>query len=71
MSVLEKQGLIAGDWGDPNKRSIRIYRLTETGKKEVVRLNSIVRPKLEEAIEVMQQVARELASMDEEDGGYI
>ncbi len=57
MTMLETQGLISGEWEDPRKRTVRIYHLTETGEQELSRLIAIVRPKLEEAIEVMQQLA--------------
>lgn len=60
MAILEKQGLIIGEWEDPQKRTIRIYRLTAVGEKEIIRLKAIVTPKLEEAIEVMQEIANDL-----------
>lgn len=60
MSQLEKQGLVAGEWEDPQKRTVRIYQLTEAGRQELARMNSIVRPKLEEAIEVLQALAEDL-----------
>jgi len=69
MEMLEKQGLINGDWEDPRKRSIKKYRLTEAGRKEADRLRSIVRPKLEEAIKVLRRLAQELGSVDMEDAG--
>ncbi|MEJ2748617.1 MAG: PadR family transcriptional regulator, partial [Anaerolineae bacterium] len=65
MAMLEEQGLVIGDWDDETKRTIRIYRLTETGAKELARLKAIVRPKLEEAVEVMQGLAQDLSSDDE------
>jgi len=60
MTLLEKQGLISGEWEDPHKRTIRIYQLTAAGKQEMNRLKAIVRPKLEEAIEVLQEMADDL-----------
>jgi DNA-binding PadR family transcriptional regulator len=60
MGMLEQQGLVVGDWEDPRKRTIRIYRLTERGEQEMARLIAIVRPKLEEAIEVLEEIARDL-----------
>lgn len=60
MTVLEEQGLITGEWEDPRKRTVRIYRLTEDGESELVCLKAIVQPKLEEAIEVMQNIAHDL-----------
>jgi len=60
MMMLETQGLVVGEWEDPRKRTVRIYRLTETGAAELARLKAIMRPKLEEAIKVMQELARDL-----------
>lgn len=62
MTLLEKQGLIEGQWEDPHKRTVRIYSLTEGGQMELDRLKAIVRPKLREALEVLQELARELNS---------
>ncbi len=60
MTTLEQQGLIEGEWEDPRKRTVRIYRLTEAGEQELARLIAIVQPKLEEAIEVMQNLSDDL-----------
>ncbi|MCP4429204.1 MAG: helix-turn-helix transcriptional regulator [Chloroflexi bacterium] len=60
MTTLEEQGLIEGEWEDPRKRTVRIYRLTEAGEQELARLIAIVRPKLEEAIEVLRGLANDL-----------
>lgn len=60
MNLLEQNGLIAGDWEDPRKRTVRIYHLTEAGEQELARLNSIIRPKLEEAIQVLQDLVADL-----------
>ncbi len=65
MAVLEKQGLIIGEWEDPQKRTVRIYRLTAVGEKEINRLKAIITPKLEEAIKVMQVIANDLNDGDE------
>ncbi len=60
MTTLEEQGLIEGEWEDPRKRTVRIYRITEVGEQELARLIAVVRPKLEEAIEVMQGLVDDL-----------
>ncbi len=60
MTMLEKQGLITGEWEDPRKRTVRIYQLTAVGTQEMNRLKTVVRPKLTEAIEVLQEFARDL-----------
>jgi DNA-binding PadR family transcriptional regulator len=66
MNMLEQQGLVEGKWADPRKRTVRIYHLTGDGEQEMERLKAIVRPKLEEAIEVMQRLARDLNGDEEE-----
>ncbi|MEZ4511284.1 MAG: PadR family transcriptional regulator [Chloroflexota bacterium] len=60
MTVLEEQGIVQGQWEDPRKRTVRIYELTEKGKQELANLKAIVRPKLLEAIEVLQTLADDL-----------
>lgn len=69
MNQLEQNGLISGEWEDPRKRTVRIYHLTEAGRQELVRLKSIVRPKLEEAIQVLQDLANDLNGQQDEDSG--
>lgn len=66
MTMLEKQTLIEGEWEDPHKRTVRIYRLTEAGKQEMSRLKAIVRPKLEEAIAVLQELASDLNGSEQD-----
>ena len=60
MTGLENHGLIEGQWQDPRKRTVRIYTLTEIGEQEFVRLKTIVQPKLNQAIEVLQKLAHDL-----------
>ncbi len=67
MNLLEVRGFVQGDWEDPRKRTIRVYRLTEAGHEELARLKSIVRPKLKEAVEVLQTLVSSLNG-DETEG---
>jgi DNA-binding PadR family transcriptional regulator len=60
MTLLEEQGLIEGEWEDPHKRTVRIYRLTSAGEQEMTRLKTIVLPKLEEAVAILQDLTQEL-----------
>lgn len=69
MNILEQQGFIEGEWPDPRKRTVRIYHLTKDGQQEMERLNAIVRPKLEEAIEVLQGITRDLNGQEGETAG--
>jgi PadR family transcriptional regulator PadR len=61
LNLLEEQHLIEGAWEDPQKRTIRIYSLTEKGAQELARLKAIVHPKLTEAIKVMQGLEHDLS----------
>ena len=54
LALLEKEGFITGEWEDPDKRSIRIYTITPTGKEEVSRIAMIVMPKLTETVDLLQ-----------------
>ncbi len=68
MTELENRGLIEGQWEDPRKRTVRIYSLTEFGEQELNRVKAIVRPKLNEAIEVLKEIATDFnGDQDEED----
>jgi len=58
---LERRGFVAGEWEDPDKRTIRRYTLTEAGAQELSRLRGIVHPKLVEAVEVLAKLARGLS----------
>jgi DNA-binding PadR family transcriptional regulator len=69
MNDLEQHGLVAGEWEDPRKRTVRIYHLTEAGQEELARLKSIVRPKLQEAIEVLQDLVHDLNGEREDESG--
>jgi DNA-binding PadR family transcriptional regulator len=57
MDELEEKGLIRGAWEDPEKRTVRVYQLSEEGRQELSQLKSIVRPKLKEAIRVLSLMA--------------
>ena len=60
MTVLEEQQLVTGEWEDPRKRTVRIYELTEKGREELERLKAIVKPKLDEAIDVLEALANDI-----------
>src|SRR5574341_628855 len=53
MGDLENQGLVAGEWEDPRKRTVRIYRLTDAGADELERLRAIIGPRLKEAADAL------------------
>jgi len=58
MTMLENEGLVAGKWTDPRKRTTRVYQLTAEGEEELQRLKAIIRPKLEEAIQVLTELTQ-------------
>jgi DNA-binding PadR family transcriptional regulator len=47
LRALEDQGLIAGEWEHPERRSRRFYRATAAGEAERARLAGELRPRLE------------------------
>jgi PadR family transcriptional regulator PadR len=65
LTELEQQGLIEGLWEDPQKRTIRIYSLTKRGSEELSRLRAFVDPKLNEAIEVLTRLMKDLSGGDQ------
>lgn len=69
LTALERRGLIQGEWEDPDKRTRRIYRLLSDGRRELDRLKEVMRPKLEQAIDVLHQLNDDL-QVDEEAGGH-
>jgi len=64
MNELEKRNFIHGEWEDPRKRTVRIYKLTDLGRQEMERVKAIVRPKLDEAIDVLQTIVTDLNGLD-------
>jgi PadR family transcriptional regulator PadR len=57
---LEADGLIAGEWEHPERRSRRFYRLTVAGEAERARLAGEVGPRLDAAAGAIEAVRREL-----------
>lgn len=65
MAMLEEQELVRGEWEDPDKRTIRIYRLTPYGERELARLKAVIQPKLSEAADVLAALAASLEPGDD------
>ena len=63
MNELEKRGFVTSEWEDPRKRTIRMYKLTDLGQQELGRVKAIVRPKLNEAIELLQNLVIDFGEM--------
>ncbi len=64
LTMLEEEGLVEGKWTDPRKRTMRIYHLTPQGVEELARLKAIVRPKLEEAAQVLKEMAQNMNGVE-------
>ncbi|HYZ79628.1 MAG TPA: PadR family transcriptional regulator [Solirubrobacteraceae bacterium] len=59
---LEAQGLVAGEWEHPQRRSRRYYRITDAGREECARLTAEVGPRLERIAASIQAIRSELRS---------
>ena len=53
LSSMEENGLVRSRWEDPDKRTRRIYQITDEGTQELERLRRVLRPRVMEAIEVL------------------
>src|SRR5690349_18665812 len=60
LRALEKEGLVAGEWEHPERRSRRFYRLTEPGASERDVLVSELGPRLDELAVAVDLLRREL-----------
>jgi len=60
LRALEAEGLVAGEWEHPERRSRRFYRLTESGSAERDRLLADVAPRLDEIAAAVDLIRREL-----------
>ncbi|MDX6691436.1 MAG: PadR family transcriptional regulator, regulatory protein PadR [Solirubrobacteraceae bacterium] len=60
LRALEADGLAAGEWEHPERRSRRFYRLTEAGATECDRLTSELGPKLDELAAALDLIRGEL-----------
>jgi DNA-binding PadR family transcriptional regulator len=57
---LEEQGLVAGEWEHPERRSRRFYRITGAGDAERERLAADVGPRLERIGRSIAAIRREV-----------
>jgi PadR family transcriptional regulator PadR len=58
---LEGDGLIAGEWEHPERRSRRFYRLTAAGEVERARLGEEIAPRLDAAAAAIAAIRAALA----------
>jgi DNA-binding PadR family transcriptional regulator len=57
---LEGQGLVAGEWEHPERRSRRFYRVTEAGEEERRRLVAELAPRLDRIATSIESIRAEL-----------
>jgi DNA-binding PadR family transcriptional regulator len=57
---LEADGWISGHWEHPEKRSRRLYELTDAGRGEYLRLKDGLEPFLDSIVESIAAIKREL-----------
>lgn len=60
LRALESEGLVAGRWEHPERRSRRFYELTAAGEAERDRLTAEVAPRLDELAAAVDLIRREL-----------
>ena len=60
LKSLEKDGLVVGNWDDPKKKFRKIYSLTPEGKKEYLRKKALLKPKIEESLEVFKSIYNDI-----------
>ena len=60
LRALEHEGLVAGEWEHPERRSRRFYRLTGEGEAERARLAAEVAPRLDAVAAAVEALRREL-----------
>jgi DNA-binding PadR family transcriptional regulator len=59
---LEAQGLIAGEWEHPERRSRRFYKATGAGREELARLSGELGPRLDRIAASIDAIRAELGS---------
>ncbi len=68
LAAMEENALVHSRWEDPDKRTRRIYQLTDEGRQELERLRRVLRPKVMEAIEVLHVLYDDLYGGEEAAG---
>lgn len=60
LKKFEKQGLVVGEWDNPEKKFQKIYQLTEEGKIEFNNRKKLLKPKIEEALLVFKILYKDM-----------
>lgn len=66
LKKLEKQGLVVGQWDDPEKKFQKIYQITPKGVEELDNKKNLLKTKIEEALEVFKIIYKDLYVDDKE-----
>ncbi len=60
LSKFEKEGLVSGAWDNPQKKIQKIYTITEEGLKSLENKKGLLKPKIQESLNVFQIVYKDL-----------
>ncbi|GFP78002.1 PadR family transcriptional regulator [Clostridium fungisolvens] len=60
LKKFEKEDLILGEWDDPKKKFMKVYTLTDKGFKEFNNRKSLLKIKIEEALDVFKIIYSDL-----------
>lgn len=60
LKKFEKQGFIVGEWDDPKKKFQKIYEITKEGTLELENKRKLLRPKIEESLQVFKIIYNDI-----------
>lgn len=60
LKSFEKDGLVTWKWDDPKKKFRKIYSLTKEGQREYIRKKALLKPKIEEALNVFKIIYNDI-----------
>jgi DNA-binding PadR family transcriptional regulator len=60
LRLMAERGLVRGEWEDETRHTRRFYHLTARGREELARLKDVMKPRLAEASEILQNLLNEL-----------
>lgn len=61
---LEEEGYITGQWEEPNKRSIRRYRLTDAGHKHYKIILLQHKPAFEDSLHIVRNILKDIYNIN-------
>lgn len=60
LKKFEKDGLIIGEWDDPKKKFQKVYTVTNKGKIEFQSRKELLKPQIEEALNVFKIIYKDI-----------